>query len=145
MAAAKHPRSFSPVLDSRLDLTEDPVNMWGTSSPGDRVWRCELGCIPPKDLLSWGIQGPGLRFKGGGPPFLDLGSHLMKPLILGLKVHQCPQGIPEMSLLGQLLKRFKGEDVLQSPFACTFQGETSQRPVFKEDHRQVFTSQGCLF
>lgn len=72
---------------------------------------------------------------------MDLGSHLVKPLILGLRVDQCRQGIPEMSLLGQLLKWFKGENILQSPLACTFQGETSQRPVFNEDRQQEFTSQ----
>lgn len=54
---------------------------------------------------------------------MDLGSHLVKPLILGLKVDQCPQGIPEMSLLGQLLKWFKGEHLLTSPLACTSQGK----------------------
>lgn len=75
---------------------------------------------------------------------MDLGSHLVKPLILGLKVDRCPQGIPEMSLFGQLLKWFKGENIVKVPLACTFQGETSQRPVFNEDRPQVFTSQGCL-
>lgn len=75
---------------------------------------------------------------------MDLGSHLVKPLILGLKVDQCPQGIPEMSLLGQLLKWFKGENILKAPLASTFQGETSQPLVFNEDRRQAFASQGCL-